>query len=224
MSKRRNPQTVSQLLSSGTPVALAELQVALGEASPATVYRHLRRVPYRRSYNHNGRYYVHHDPSQYDRHGLFSLGDVHFSVDGSLVQTVKRMVHEAVAGATQRELQERLRIRVHNPLLTLHRRGEIDRETVQGVFLYVHIAPDVRREQLRRRQAQIEAADAEREARAVSDATIIEVLLVLLRHPGSRVGDVVRRLRGHDPPIPRVLVQAVFDRYDLGQKGGPATC
>lgn len=224
MPTRRNPPTVSQLLSSGPPVELADLQVALGDASPATVHRYLRRVPYRRSYNQNGRYYVLHDPSRYDRHGLFSIGDVHFSMDGSLVRTVRRMVCEAVAGATQRELQERLRVRVHNPLLTLHRRGEIGREASLGVYLYVHIDPDVRREQLRHRQEQIEAADAEREARAVSDATIIEVLLVLLRYPGSRVGDVVRRLRGHDPPIPHVQVQAVFDRFDLGQKGGPATC
>jgi len=224
MSDRRTPQALSQLLSSGTPVELADLQVALGDASPATVHRYLRRVPYRRSYNHNGRYYALHDPSQYDRHGLFSIGDIHFSVDGSLVRTVRRMVHEAIAGATQRELQERLRVRVHNPLLALHRRGEIGRETVLGVFLYVHVAPDVRGEQLLRRQEQIEAEESEREARAISDATIIEVLLVLLRYPGSRAGDVVRRLRGHEPPITRVQVQAVFDRYDLGEKGGPATC
>jgi hypothetical protein len=224
MPTRRNPQTVSQLLSSGRPVELADLQDALDDASPATVHRYLRRVPYRRSYNHNGRYYVLHDPSQYDRHGLFSIGDVHFSLDGSLVRTVRRMVREAVAGATQRELQDRLRVRVHNPLLTLHRRGEIGRESIPGVYLYVHIAPDVRREQLLRRQEQIEAAAAEREARTVSDATIIKVLLVLIHYPGSRIADVVRRLRGHDPPLPRVQVQAVFDRYDLGQKGGPATC
>ena len=224
MSGRRTPQALSQLLSSGTPVELADLQVALGDASPATVHRYLRRVPYRRSYNHNGRYYALHDASRYDRHGLFSIGDVHFSVDGSLVQTVRRMVCEAIAGATQREIQERLRVRAHNPLLALHRRGEIDREMVLGIFLYVHITPDVRREQLRHRREQIEAEESEREARAVSDATIIEVLLVLIRYPGARVGDVVRRLRGHEPPIARAQVLAVFDRYDLGQKGGPATC
>ena len=224
MSDRRTPQALSQLLSSGTPVEIVDLQVALGDASPATVHRYLRRVPYRRSYNHNGRYYALHDASRYDRHGLFSIGDVHFSVDGSLVQTVRRMVHEAIAGATQRELREHLRVRVHNPLLALHRRGEIGRETALGVFLYVHVAPDVRREQLRRRQEQIEVEESEREARTISDATIIEVLLVLIRYPGSRAGDVVRRLRGHEPPITRVQVQAVFDRYDLGQKGGPATC
>jgi hypothetical protein len=47
------------------------------------------------------------------------VGDVHFSVDGSLAQTVRRLVYEMEAGATHRELQERLRVRVHTTLMTL---------------------------------------------------------------------------------------------------------
>jgi hypothetical protein len=59
----------------------------------------------------------------------------------------------------------------------------------------------------------------------LSDAVIIQVLLVLIRHPGSRPADVVRRLRGHAPPIRLAMVQQVFARYGLdvvGEKGGPA--
>jgi len=213
-----------QLFLKHDAVALPAIQEALAGASRSTTFRYLAQVPYRRSYNHNGRYYTLHDPGRYDRHGLYSVGDIHFSVDGSLQATVVRLVYEAEQGWTHRELQELLRVRVQPFLLAAVRRDEVARERIERFFVYVHIDPDVRREQLRRRQEQIEAADAEREARAVSDATIIEVLLVLIRYPGSRLGDVVRRLRGHDPPIPRVHVQAVFDRYDLGQKGGPATC
>lgn len=221
---RRNVQMLRQLFLKHAVVELPSIQDALAGASRSTTFRYLAQVPYRRSYNHNGRYYALHDPGRYDRHGLYSVGDIHFSVDGSLHATVVRLVHEAEQGWTQRELQEVLRVRVQPFLLSAVRRDEVARERIERFFVYVHIDPDVRREQLRHRQEQIEAADAEREARAVSDATIIEVLLVLLRYPGSRVGDVVRRLRGHDPPIPHVQVQAVFDRFDLGQKGGPATC
>lgn len=56
-----------------------------------------------RSYNHNGRYYTHRDPVRFDRHGLFSLGEVHFSRDRSLAATVQRLVREAAAGRTQKE-------------------------------------------------------------------------------------------------------------------------
>jgi hypothetical protein len=57
----------------------------------------------------------------------------------------------------------------------------------------------------------------------ISDAVIIQVLLTLLRHPGSDAADVVRHLHGHSPPIPMNQVRAVFDRYhldNLAEKGG----
>jgi hypothetical protein len=59
----------------------------------------------------------------------------------------------------------------------------------------------------------------------LTDAIVIEVLLVLIRHPGSQLAEVVRRLRGHSPPIRAEHVRVVFDRYDLehlGEKGGPS--
>ena len=52
---------------------------------------------------------------------------------------------------------------------------------------------------------------------------IIDVLLVLVRHPGALPAEVARRLRHHSPPVSRVQVQAVFDRFELlegGKKGG----
>jgi len=220
--KGRNVQMVYRLLRERGVAELSQIQEALVGASRATTFRYLAQVPYRRSYNHNGRYYTLHDPGQYDRHGLYSVGDTHFSLDGSLKATVVRLVQEAKQGWTQRELQGLLQVRVQTFLLEAIRRAVIHRERIEKFFVYVHIDPDVRREQLRRRQEQIETGLAEQEARAISDATVIEILLVLLRHPGSRAGDVVRRLRGHEPPIPGTQVQAVFDRYELGQKGGPA--
>ncbi len=122
-----------------------------------TAFRYLRQVPYRRSYNHNGRYYCLHEPSCYDRFGLWSWHSIHFSVDGSLGETVRRLVYEMEAGATHRELQERLRVRVHNALLTLLRQGEVNRERIAQVYAYLHPDPVIRGEQIGRRQALIAA-------------------------------------------------------------------
>jgi hypothetical protein len=55
----------------------------------------------------------------------------------------------------------------------------------------------------------------------LSDIVVIRVLLVLIRHPGSSCGDVVKHLRGHTPAISLTEVQAVFTRYQIGEKGGP---
>jgi hypothetical protein len=219
----KSPQEfLAGLLDARAVVDLPAIREALGGKSAMTAFRHLRRLPYRRSYNHNGRYYARHVPGRYDRFGLWSHGDIHFSVDGSLKETVRRLVCEAEAGATQRELQERLRVRVHNTLLVLVRAAEVHRGTAGGVYAYFHIESSVREAQVERRREDIARA-AEMDAE-VDDQVIIRVLLVLIRHPGSSAADVARHLRGHSPPIAIQQVEAVFTRYELGQKRGASSC
>ena len=203
-------------------VDLPTIRSALGDVSHMTAFRHLRRVPYRRSYNQNGRYYALHDPARYDRFGLWTWRDVHFSLDGSLRKTVCRLVHEAEAGATHRELQDRLAVRVHNTLLDLLGHGEVDRERLAEVYVYLHTDAAVRQEQIRRRQEWITAQQAAVTDNDVNDAVVIQVLLTLVRHPGVKPADVVRHLHGLAPPVTFPQVQAVFTRYDLGKKGGPS--
>ncbi len=223
MAKKRSPELLRQLLVSETVVDLPRIESALGDVSTVTAFRYLRQVPYRRSYNHNGRYYCLHEPSRYDRFGLWSWNDIHFSVDGSLGKTVRRLVYEMEVGATHRELQERLRVRVHNTFLTLLRQGEIDRERIAQFYVYLHRDPVIRREQIGRRQALIATRETPPVDVEVGDRIIIQVLLVLLRHPGAKAADVVRYLRGHSPPITMAEVRLVFARYeldDIGKKGG----
>jgi len=223
MAQPRSAETLLDLFAAETVVDLPRIQMALGGASPMTTFRYLRQIPYRRSYNHNGRYYCLHVPSRYDRLGLWSVGDVHFSVDGSLGKTVRRLVEEMAAGATHRELQERLRVRVHNTLLTLLRRSEIERERLAQLYVYLHRDADIRALQIQRREALLNAGETARVETGIPDEIVIQVLLTLLHHPGAKEAQVVRYLRGHSPPILMAQVGAVFARYDLdqiGKKGG----
>lgn len=223
MFHRRSPQLLVDLFTSKTIVEFTDIKEALGDASVQTVFRYLKKVPYRRSYNHNGRYYALHEPSRYDQFGLWSWKGIHFSVDGSLKHTTRRLVMEAEAGASHRELQQRLQTRAHNTLLHLVGKKEISREEVARHFIYLHPDPRLRTAQLAKRHEMIEAHRFEFEQ--VTDAVVIQVLLILIRYPGSRAGDVSRRLKGHSPPITMQHVRVVFDRYsldDVGEKGGPS--
>lgn len=222
MPKPRSPDKLRELFTEKKVVDLPTIQSALGDVSVQTAFRYLKLVPYRRSYNHNGRYYAGYDASRFDRTGLWSFEGIHFSVDGSLRNTVRRLVHEAPAGATHRELLLQLQIRVHNTLLELWRNEEIGRESLAGFYVYLHPEDAVQQAQLAKRREQLVVQKVEAE---ISDAIVIEVLLVLIRHPGCRFADVVRRLRGHSPSIKAEHVRVVFDRYDLehlGEKGGPS--
>jgi len=227
MARARALESLQSLFTSQTVATLPQIQDALGTVSPMTAFRVLREVDYRRSYNHNGRYYAAFDAARFDRFGLWRFRDICFSIDGSLKATVLRLVCAAPAGLTHRELSERLAVRVHNCLLDLVRSGALAREDVGGAFVYVHPDPDRGAEQLaqRGRQAPAGSQVPSPGQLAVSDAAVIAVLLALLGSPGASAAEVVLRLRDHAPPIARGEVQAVFARYDLealGEKGGPS--
>lgn len=215
---RRSPQMLVDLLESKSVVEFGDIQAALAGASRSTAFRYLEQVPYRSSYNHNGRYYTLHDRSRYDRWGLFAVGDKYFSIDGTLKATVVRLVRESEAGCTQSELQDLVRVRVQLFLLAALREGALEREAIGRVYVYLHTDPEVRQAQLRRRHERIAEPVS---AVEIGDEVAIRVLLVLIRYPGSLPGDVVRRLQGRTPPVGRAQVDGVFARYGLGEKGGP---
>jgi hypothetical protein len=212
----RSPQQLIDLFDTKTVIVFEEMEKALS-ASRATVFRHLAKVSYRRSYNHNARYYTKHDPTRYDKHGIFSYKGIHFSRDGNLIATLSRLVYESSSGQTQRELQCLLQIRVQTSLAAMLQERKLARAKVAGCFIYLHPDLEIHKAQLARRHEMIEERKFAIEA--VTDAVVIQVLLILIQHPGSRAGDVARRIKGHSPPITMQHVRVVFDRYDLDDLG-----
>lgn len=225
MDSNTASQPLRRLFKEQTVVDLPTIRAALGGVSAMTAFRHLRGVSYRRSYNCNGRYYALHEPGRYDRFGLWSNGEgIHFSIDGSLRKTVRRLVEEAEAGATHQELQQLLQVRVHNTLLDLLRHGEIERDRLWRVYVYCHVDAELRATQLARRRERLDSGRASaRDEVEFDDTVIIDVLLTLLHHRGAEPAEVVRHLRGRSPPLSIEQVRAVFVRYALdqiGEKGG----
>ena len=205
----RSPDLLVPLLASSSPVTLDQLQAALGQASPRTTFRYLRQVRYLRSYNHNGRFYTDRDPTRFDRFGLLSIGDVHFSRDGPLTTTVERLLAASEDGCTDKELRGILHVPVRSFLLAAVRQGHARREHLGGVYLYFCPGPNGDR-QLQARQARLHASRSSELAALLRPELIIEVLLVLVRHPGSRPTQLARHLQGHSPPIRLAQVQAVL--------------
>jgi hypothetical protein len=204
----RSAQQLEKLFDVKPVIVLKEMQKALDSASRATIFRLLVKVSYCRSYNRNGMYYTKHDPTRYDKHGLFSYKGIHFSRDGNLAATVARLVRESSFGHTQRELQELLQVRVQTSLLTMVHDKQLGRSKVAGQFIYLHSDSEIRMEQFTKRRELFEQRRFE--LKEVTDAVVIQVLLILIRHPGSRTGDVARRLKGHSPPMTIQHVRVVI--------------
>lgn len=200
-------------------VTLQQMRERLGDVSPATAFRALRDVPYRSSYSGNGRFYTLHTEDKYDRHGLWWYEGIGFSRDGPLTATAERLVKEAPDGFTQRELQELLGVRVQNVLASLVERGQLARQRIRRLFVYLASDEEIQQRQLKARQQHEQKGPSSELPLEV----VVDVLLVLIRYPASDARAVSRRLRDRSPPIGIEQIRQVFDRYELGQKGGLQT-
>ena len=92
MAKPELMRALLELFSDETVVDLPAIREAIGGVTRMTAFRYLREVDYRRSYDHNGRFYTLFVPTRFDRWCLWSWKGVHISVDGSLRTTTRRMV------------------------------------------------------------------------------------------------------------------------------------
>jgi hypothetical protein len=149
---RFGEEVIGSFLQKHKIATLGELKQTLGRSATMTVFRKLRALGYRTSFSHRGKYYTLTDIPQFDELGLWSYRAVWFSREGNLVRTAQRFVEEARAGLTVSELRTLLPVEVKDPLLQLYRKGQIDREKIGDVYVYLSREADVRRVQTTHRQ------------------------------------------------------------------------
>jgi len=145
-------EVIRSFLNKHRIATLAELKQTLGSFATMTVFRKLRALGYRTSFSHRGKYYTLTEIPQFDTQGLWSHRSVWFSRDGNLLVTSRRFVEEASAGLTASELRALLQVEVKEALLHLYRQERIDREEMEGVYVYFSRDPGMRRNQRMHRQ------------------------------------------------------------------------
>ena len=137
-----------------TVATLPQLKTALGTAVDVTVFRKLSLLPYRTSYSHRGAYYTLDTLAHYDDLGLWSYGDIHFSRQGTLLDTTAALVTKSAAGYFTDELEAVVRVAAKDALRQLAQRERIYRRDLGGRYLYCAIERGRRQEQWAARQAQ----------------------------------------------------------------------
>ncbi len=206
-----------------TPVVeLEALCRTLKTQTYMSVLRRLTLLGYLSSYTHRGRYYTLREIPQFNEFGLWHHGNVGFCRGGTLKAAVRELVEKSEAGRTHQELRDLLRVRAHDELLDHVRAGRIDRKMLDDKrWLYLSTNASRAAKQWARRQARKKRAAAL--LGPLTAAMTIEVLVEVLQ--SSRVlvtpEQVVRRLHHQGIRVPLEHVQWVFERYDLGKKGGP---
>lgn len=143
------------VLRRGRVLDMAALKAAIGKPTDMTVFRKLRSINYLTSYSHGGRFYALLEMAEFDESGLWSWQGVHFSREGTLVDTVCRFVTDARAGVVASELDEALGVQTKDALLKLWRCERLAREQLGGVYVYCSAEARVRRRQLAARRSAV---------------------------------------------------------------------
>jgi hypothetical protein len=149
---------LSELWEQERILTLDQIAQALGKPSRITVFRKLAGLGARASYSHRGRYQTLDRMAQYDEQGLWSFRGVHFSRQGTLLETIVHLVEHSRQGYFAAELQALLQVRVHNALACLAAAQRLGREQQGDQYLY--LSPARGAGQLAQRYASIPPAHA----------------------------------------------------------------
>ena len=152
--KNDNKKTLDEFMSRVQVATMEEIKAACDTDVSMTVYRALKRLKYRTSYSHNGRYYALKKMIEFDEHGLWTARSVWFSRYGTLMKTLDRCVSDSESGYFAHELEGLLHVSVRESLLRLVQQGRLSRERVSRSYLYCAKNAAVRRRQLATRQSE----------------------------------------------------------------------
>lgn len=132
---------------------MQELKDVVGSDADISIYRTLKRLSYRTSYSHGGRYYTLSKIVRFDDKGLWSARSVWFSQYGTLSTTLERIISVSEQGCFAEELEGQLHVGVRESLLRLVKNGRVSRERISRSYLYCSKNSSVRRRQLAAYQA-----------------------------------------------------------------------
>ncbi len=194
---------------------IKKLFTVLNTKSRTTVFRCLRRIGYFSSYSHAGRYYTLRGIPAFDNVGLWHVQGASFSKHGSLKETVIQVVNNSKAGMTHRELENILRVRVHNTLRELVVADLIGRTNTEKNYLYISGDAENASAQVPLRQAKV---TDEQLTRPLTPFETIEVLVDLLHSEDWHLKSVVGRLKTRNTKVSEHQVNAVFSNYSIKKK------
>jgi len=215
LDKVTSVKTLKRLFSQFFVVEMNTLFLTLKTQSRMSIFRRLKEIGYYSSYTHAGRYYTIADIPQFDDHGLWFYEGIGFSKLSTLKATIVGLVNVAPAGFTHIELNNLLRLRVHNTLLVLVREYFLTRKRIGGTYLYLNIAQEQADKQILRRQEQL--SKVPKEVIEPPMTTIIEVLIETI-HAGKAYIDpsiIADRLSARAVFITAKQVKHVFTRYGV---------
>ena len=161
----RTPQyslsTITEFFQTHKIATLEQLRAVLGDPARCTVFRKLVELEYLSSYSHRGKYYTLKSIARFTAQGLWRVRSVWFSRFGNLLETAEEFVRRSDTGYTAGELCEVLGVKTKHALMKLERDGQLQREKLDGTFVYFAPEDAVARRQRKARLVHAKASSAQ---------------------------------------------------------------
>lgn len=187
--------------------------------SRMTVFRALTKHGSFRSFNHGARFCVLSHTPRFDSNGLWFYRSIGFSRHRSLIATVLALVDDAVAGATPKELANRLRTPVNNLLATLARQQRLARRRLGRQVVYLAADPQRQEQQWWQRQQPRPAEVAPASLPGGLPLSLaLPVLVELIRSPQSSAAQLARAPQSDGRTLRPQQVQQVLDHFQVEKK------
>lgn len=211
-AKKDKLEAVKTLFRKKKVLKIEDIFKQLETASRMTVHRYIKELDYLISYSHKGRYYTLKEIAQFDKNGLWHYGDIGFSKQGTLFDTIAYFVNCSEEGMTSSELQIESRTVVKYALLDLVEKNKLSRVKPSQVYVYLSPDPTKAEKQLKKRQKMI--------FDAIDDTIALRILLIAYKLVEGHVSpeQVAIALKKEGADISLRVVQQVFQHYGLEKK------
>lgn len=183
--------------------------------SNMTAWRILSEHGYISSYNFNAKYYTLIDIPVFDKNGLWSYRKIRFSKYGSLTNTVIELIFNSRSGLEKNELQKLIGVNPIPILSKLYHKGNLNREKLDGLFVYLQTDEDGQRTQLSNRRTDTIKSPQER---LPEPERIIAVLVELIQRVELQPQQLARRLARKGIQITLAEIRAILQHYQLTKK------
>ncbi len=131
-----SPDKLRQHLNNHLIATFNELRRILSYPARITLFRLLEKADGLSSYSHRGKYYTLRSIARFDTRGLWEHKNVRFSRYGNLLRTLQELVDGSSAGYSAQQLQDQVVVKTKHALRELVERDQLQRQRLDGVYVY----------------------------------------------------------------------------------------
>ncbi len=182
--------------------------------SEITVRRKLKASGAITSYNKNGSYYTLPHIPVFDSYGLWSYKDIRFSKYGNMHQTIIELVNESCCGLDAGTIGELIGYPPHSLLNNLHDKSLIERDKLQGRYVYFSIEEGLYKSQ----RHQYDTLQEQSGQDDMPCTTTVRLLIERIKRPKSSLPELVRTLQKEKINISELQAKRFFEKHGLEKK------